>query len=685
MTATPPLAKRQEQLTTIHGRQLVDAYHWLRDYKWPEVSDAEVLAYIEAENAYTEAVLAPAKGLQDQLYKEMRARIQETDQSVSVLERGFYYYTRTEEGKEYFISCRRKGDMQAPEEVILDVNKLAEGKAYLQLGGFALSDDQKLLAYSIDDNGGERYLVQVKDLASAEIIDAAVSDSMGQLVWHKKLPGFYYTKLNAEWRPTKVLFHRLGTSQAEDQLIYEEQDPIFHMHISLSQSERYLEIATGSSTTSEVWLQDLHDPLTKLQLVAGRREGHEYSVYDHEREGFFILTNDRGRNFRLVRCRDINTGEASWQELIAHDPEVYLNYLCIYNEYWALAYRRAGLVHIRLYNWQNNSFYELPFAEPSYVAGISYSHKDEGELRYSYESLAQPTTQYALDFATHAVTTLKIDNIPSGYDHAAYKTERIFAPSGEVQVPISLVYRRDSFKSDGSNPLYLYGYGSYGYAMSANFRRNMISLLDRGYVFAIAHIRGGDEMGYGWYEQAKFANKHLTFDDFIACAEHLVACKYASAGRIAIHGGSAGGMLMGAVTNMRPDLWGAVVADVPFVDVLNTMLDETLPLTPPEFKEWGNPKDLPIFEAMLAYSPYDNVTAKAYPPILALAGLTDPRVSYWEPAKWVAKLRHLKTDSNMLLLKTHMGAGHGGPSGRFAYLEEVALIYSFILTAMDRQ
>jgi len=657
-----------------------DPYGWMRDPAWPEVQDPAVLDYLRAENAYTDAMMAPFEELQKQLYQELRGRIQETDQSVPVFEKGYYYYTCQDEGKAYPIFCRRKGSMDNTEEVILDENVLAEGKEYLAVSAMSISHGQTLLAYSTDESGGERYTMQVKDLGTGALLPDRLEDTIDNVVWRHADPGFYYTKLDAEWRVRSVYYHRLGEEQSQDILVYYEEDPVFWVSIDLTASERYLVITSASNDSTELRLVDIVGDDASLQLVSPRREQHQYKLDHHPEEGFFILTNDQGRNFRLVRTHEGALGESHWKEVIAHDAAIYLKSIVLYRTHWVIAYRQKGLPHIRLERFADGTQYELAFAESSYVASIDYTHLEDTALRYRYESLATPVMTYALDLKDYSTKVLKVQQIPSGYDADAYHTTRVFALSeGGVEVPISLVYRKEHFRQDGSNPLYLYGYGSYGHAMWPYFRKNVISLLDRGYVFAIAHVRGGDEIGYAWYEQAKFAHKSLTFKDFIACAEHLIKERYTRAGNIAIHGGSAGGMLVGVAANWRPDLWKTVIADVPFVDVLNTMMDETLPLTPLEFKEWGNPKDPEIFEAIRAYSPYDNVEKKEYPSMLVLSGLSDPRVGYWEPTKWVAKLRAMKTDNNMLLLKTQMGAGHTGPSGRYAYLEEVALIYSFIL------
>ncbi len=681
----PPIAKKVPTETVVHGDRLVDDYAWLRDRAYPEVKDPEVIAYLQAENAYLDEVLAPQRGLRDALFEELKARIKEDDSTVPYRYGDYWYYQRFETGQQYPIRCRRAGSPDGPEQVILDQNKLAEGLEYLSVRAAAPSPDHRLLAYSMDDDGSERYRLCIKDLQTgAELPDEIVGTS-GGVTWANPADGpptFFYTELDEHLRPKRVFRHAVGTEQSDDVLVYEEDDPRFFLGIGKTRCERFLMISASAKDTSEVWLIPADRPEAAPQVVERRRDGHEYDV-ETAGDAFYILTNDTHRNFRLVTAPLDQPGMAGWLEVIAASDAVYLTALDGFRSHLVIFAREDGLRRVQIMDVATGKVAPVAFPDPVFTVGDNVNAEFETDrVRLSYTSLVAPPSVIECAFDGHALTTLKVQEIPSGYEADLYTSERLTATAADgTRVPISLVTRKDR-ASPG--PLYLYGYGSYGFGLDPTFSTGRLSLLDRGFAVAIAHIRGGDEMGYHWYEDGKLGHKMNTFTDFVACAEHLIAAGYTTAGDIAIAGGSAGGMLMGAVINMRPELFRACVAHVPFVDCLATMLDDTLPLTPPEFKEWGNPENEDAYGWIKAYSPYDNVRAQAYPHLLVTAGISDPRVTYWEPAKWVAKLRATKTDDHLLLLKTNMSAGHGGPSGRFEGLKEVALEYAFLFRVFGK-
>ncbi len=678
----PPIAKKVESKQNIHDFELVDNYHWLRDSNWPQVSDKEIIDYLKLENKYTENFFAPNKSMQDALYKELIGRIKLADRSVPIKERNYHYFHETTEVSDYPIHLRK--DITGKKEVILDENREAENYEYFDVGTISISPNEKLMAYSIDTNGDEHYSLFVKDLSNSTLLEDKIDNVLGSIIWDEKNTGFYYTKVNDKWRPNKLYYHKLGDKQNNDKLIYHEKDNTFSISISKSSDYKYILISVSSSTSAEIRYIKADDLENQIHLLIERRKDHLCSA-DHFHNYFYIKTNDNGKNFRLTRVDDQNYKKENYQELIPCSSQIYLTDFSLYDHYLVIETKERGLpkIHIMDYDLQNKESIDYP--DPTYTASVIYSCSDDDGVLIYYSSMNAPTTIFKYLFNNKQLVTLKVQEIPSGYNKDDYQSERIFVESREknTKIPVSLVYKKSLFIKNGSNPLFLYGYGSYGISVPPSFNSSIISLLDRGFVYAIAHIRGGTDLGFDWYESAKFLNKKRTFYDFIDVAKYLANNKYTSEGNIAIAGGSAGGMLVGNVINEAPELFKAAIADVPFVDVLNTMLDETLPLTPGEFKEWGNPKEKEYFDYIKSYSPYDNVKAQSYPHLYVLAGLNDPRVTYWEPAKWVAKLRDIKLDSNLLILDTNMDTGHGGKSGRFDRFKEVAKKYLFILKVFD--
>jgi len=674
----PPRAPQKPYSYTRHGYTIEDPWHWLKDEDYPEVNDPEVLDYLKAENAYFEAVMAPHKPLIEKIYEEMKARLKEDDYSVPARDGAWEYWWQFQPGAQYRDWYRRPV-AGGEAELLLSEPQLAEGLEYFRLGTLEVSPNGRLMAYSADTNGSERFTLKVRDLDARADLDVEIPGTIGDVVWDAASEGFFYTLVNENWRPYVVKYHRLGTPVAQDAVVYEEADGGFFIDISHTQSRRFLVVSTADHVTSEVRLVPLADPLAKPLLVSPRQTGREYDV--DEREGtLYIRTNDTHKNFRVVTARLDNPG--AWEELIPGSDEHYIRDLISFRNALVIEERVNGLDQIRMRDYGGGEHY-VSFPEPVYTVSVDENREYEvTALRLRYESMVTPRTTFDYDLSRRELVTRKVQEIPSGYDPRQYETVRIMAPARDgAQIPVSIVYKK-GFRRDGSQPLHLYAYGAYGLATPPNFSTVRLSLLDRGFAYAIAHIRGGDEMGYQWYLDGKLDKRQNTFNDFVDAARALIQQGYASAGNISISGGSAGGELMGAVTNMNPELWRAVVAHVPFVDVLNTMQDESLPLTPMEWPEWGNPiTDKTAFETIRAYSPYDNVEAKDYPPLLITGGLNDPRVTYWEPAKWAARLRATKTDDNLLLLKINMGAGHGGKSGRFASLYEDAEEYVFILKA----
>jgi oligopeptidase B len=659
----------------LHGDTRIDNYFWLRDR-----SDPDVIPYLEAENRFTEEVMAPAKSLQETLYHEILGRIQETDVSAPVKRDDYFYYTRTEEGQAYSIQCRKHGSLVAPEEILLDANVLAEGQKYFRLGNFAVSPDHRLLAYSTDLEGDESYTIQVKNLATGELLPDRIANTYYTLEWANDNRTFFYTVLDQTKRPYRAVRHELGSPS--DTSVYQEDDGRFALGLSKTRSRRFVFIELSSPLTSELRYLEASEPRGEFRVMLPRRQNVEYDA-THHGEYFFIRTNDQAKNFRLMRTPVSDPAATAWHEVIPARADVTIEGVDSFEDHLAIYERERGIETISIRD--GSGAYYIEFPEPVYTVSASGNAEYKTNLlRFSYTSLVTPTSVFDYNVRTRERELKKQYQVRGGYDASQYESERIFAkaPDG-VEVPVSLVYRKN-FERNGASPLLLYGYGAYGHSIDPRFSSDRLSLLDRGFVFAIAHIRGGAELGEEWHDHGKLLEKRNTFTDFIACAEHLISARYTSADRLAIMGGSAGGLLMGAVLNLRPEWFHAAIAKVPFVDTLNTMLDPTLPLTMAEYEEWGDPEDKQYYDYIRSYSPYDNVAPRAYPMMLVTAGLNDPRVSYWEPAKWVAKLRALKTDANVLLLKTDMGSGHFGPSGRYEGIKEVAFDYAFLLMAMDR-
>ncbi len=675
---TPPIAARRPHSFTAHGITIEDDYAWLKDPDYPEVGDPDVLAYLEAENAYFEAVMAPRQPLVDRLYEEMKARIKEDESSVPQKDGDYLYWTAFETGGQYR-KWWRKPVAGGEDELLLDEPALAEGKEYFRLGAFAVSNDATLLAYAIDDSGAERFEVRVKNLETGEHLPEVIPGMLSEIVWTADDSGFLYGLANDQWRTDNARFHRLGTPVEDDVELFHEDDEGYRVAVAETSDRQWIVIGTGDHVTSEIRLLPANDPFAKPILVAPRQEGREYDVDAHDGT-LLIHTNDTDPMWRLCTAKIDAPGE--WRELIPADPHFYMTGVECYRDFFVVEGRLDGLDQIAIHRYDAPTVAQrITFPEASYAAGLGDNPEYAVDtLRLGYESMVTPGTVYDYDVATGDLTVLKVQEIPVGYDAGGYATERLkITVRDGTEVPVSIVYPA-GFKRDGSQPLFLYAYGAYGYAIPPGFSTGRLSLLDRGLAYAIAHIRGGDDLGQQWYHDGKLEKRTNTFNDFVDVAKGLIDAGWTSAGRIATAGRSAGGELMGVIVNSDPELWGAVIADVPFVDVLNTMMDAELPLTPGEWPEWGNPiEDRAAFELIRSYSPYDNVRAQAYPPMFISGGLNDPRVTYWEPAKWAAKLREMKTDDNLLLLKTNMGAGHGGKSGRFESLREAAEEHAFVL------
>jgi len=676
----PPIAKQIPFSYTVGDHVIQDEYFWLRDKAWPNVSDKEVLDYLKSENDYAEkAFFGNFKKEKQKLFDEIKARIKLTDKSEEVQKDEYYYYSRTEEKFDYPIYCRRKGS-DGKEEVFLDVNLLAKGKKYTKIGALSVSPDHNMLAYSIDHLGNERYTIQVLDLRTGKYLSENIKDTIGTVVWHQnpsKL-GLFYALADENWRATQVFFHPLD-SKEPDQLILKEENPLYHFSLGLSSSKKFLLINDGGGQENQVYTIDLSTTLIIPKLFSPMRTKVLYNL-EHNKDNFYILTNDISSQFRLVTTNLQDTEDKFWQEYIPADKDGYLESFNITQKYLILNYKKQALPVIKVLDLDSREEKQLNFPDASYTASGYSTNFFIDDMRVSYSSLARPNTIYSYNFQENRLDVIKVTEIPSGFDPNDYKAVLHWTENNGIKVPVSILYKKSLVKFDGLNPLYLYGYGSYGIGMTPAFRSSIISLVDRGFVFAIAHVRGGDELGYEWYESAKFLNKKRTFEDFIAVSEDLITNKYTSKSNIVICGGSAGGLLVGNVINTAPELYKAAIAHVPFVDILNTMLDSSLPLTPGEYKEWGNPaEDDKIFDYIKSYSPYDNVQKKHYPTLFITTSISDPRVGYFEPAKWVAKLRKNKLDDNMLLFKTNLDTGHQGASGRFDYLKEVADDYLFIL------
>jgi oligopeptidase B len=662
-----------------HGQVLEDPYHWLRDPAYPEVNDPDILAYVAAENDYFDAAMAPHQGLISTLFEEMKGRIKEDDRSVPVRNGAFVYWWAFEPGAQYRQWYRRPAG-GGPDQLIFDEAAEASGKAYFRLDELEVSPDGRLIATMVDDEGSERFKLRIRDLETGADLETVTDMGIGTPVWSADGTSILFCEVNDQWRSYRARLHRLGQPVGEDVSVYEEEDPGFTVNIARAQDRSLIFIASGNSSTSEIRFVPAASPDSTPIVIAARKEGRRYDV-DSSHGRLWVLANDEHINFRLAEA-DPATPDI-WTTVIAGSDHVYLRAVSAFRDHLAITERVDGLDQLVLRGYDGNEK-RIPFDEPSYSASFGSNPEYAPDAyRIGYTSMVTPATVYDYHPAEDRLEVLKIAEIPSGYDPGLYASERLTLPARDgKRVPVSIVYRRD-FPRDGSGKLFLYGYGAYGHAIAPYFSAIRMSLLDRGYAYAIPHIRGGDDLGYGWYLDGKLEHRANSFNDFVDCARGLVAAGFARPRQIAIRGGSAGGELVAAVANSDPDLWGAVVADVPFVDVLNTMLDDSLPLTPLEWPEWGNPlADKAAFETILSYSPYDNVRAQAYPPMLITAGLHDPRVTYWEPAKWTARLRALKTDANLLLLKTNIGAGHGGKSGRWDSIHEEAEAFAFVLTQM---
>jgi oligopeptidase B len=688
-TTAAPIARRIHTETLLHGTTLVDDYAWLR-----EKQDPAVTAYLEAENAYAESVMAPLAGLREQLYQEMLSHVKQTDVSVPYRDGAWWYYTRTEEGRQYAIHCRRAGTDSAmsddsPEEVVLDGNRLAEGHAFFALGASDITDDGRWLAYTTDTTGFRQYTLHIKDLATGETLAGEV-ERVGSIVWAADHQTLFYTVEDEEQkRQFQFWHHTRGAAHSDDVLVYQDDDERFNLGAGRTRDGKFIVLESASHTTTESRVLPAAQPEGEFTVISPREDEHEYSV-EHRNGFWFIRTNDRGRNLRLVTAPVATPSREHWAEWIPHRADVMLEDVDLFANFFVACEREGGLPRLRVWRFDGNGpeaklTSEIAFPEPAYDTHPHINRVFEtSTFRYAYQSLVTPSSVFEYDPATGVSKLLKQVEIPAGFDRTLYASERVFATAQDgVQVPVSLVYRKNKRVAPNSgsaqNPLYVYGYGSYGYSLPIGFSGNRLSLLDRGVVMAYAHIRGGGDLGKPWHDAGKMLMKRDTFTDFIAAVEHLTAAGYGDPARVAIEGGSAGGLLMGAVVNLRPDLFRAVLSHVPFVDVMNTMLDASLPLTVPEYEEWGDPNDETYFHYMLSYSPYDQLKETSYPSMLVKTSLHDSQVMYWEPAKYVAKLRTLKTDSNPLLLVTNMQAGHGGSSGRYDYLKEIAFDYAFLL------
>lgn len=674
----PPIAAKIPHSFEIHSQKIDDEYAWLRDPKWPVVTDEKIMSHLNAENQYYKNFFHELEGKKTEIFEELKGRIKLADQSTYIKKDNYFYYTRTEADSEYPIYCRKENSMSGTEEILLDVNELAKGKKYTSVGAFSVSPDHTLVAYSVDFTGNEHYSVRVLDIVSQNHLTDAIENTAGGIVWHEELPGFFYTPTTENWRFDRIMFHKLGSEATTDILVLHEPNPLYNVSIYKSGSKKYIFASVNGHETNEIFVMPMSDHKFTLELMRPKQDKIYYDA-DHNGKYFYIKTNLDAKNYKIMRA-DINGFQDSnaWEEYVAEQNDKYLISFDLSKNYLILNYKNLGLPFIKIKDLNDDQEKTIHFPDQAFTASAGQANFEENDIRVYYSSLARPSTTYNYDFNSEKLSILKVQEIPSGLNSDDYKVERIWAENDGVKIPISLFYKKSLFKKDGSNPLYLYGYGSYGISIPPTFRNTAISLVNRGFVFAIAHIRGGDDLGQDWYESAKFLNKKKTFEDFIASAKHLISEKYTRENNIVICGGSAGGLLIGNSINTNPELFKAAIAHVPFVDVVSSMLDESLPLTPGEFKEWGNPKDKEYFDYMMSYDAYNNVKKQNYPNLLVTAGLSDPRVGYWEAAKWVARMRESKTDDNIIIFKTNMEAGHSGASGRFDYLKEAAEDLVFI-------
>ena len=683
----PPAAEKQTHVTEIHGLQLKDDYFWMRlsdDQKEaaePDEQTAKVVDYLNRENAYTKEVMNGTEAFQESLFNEIVGRIKQDDQSVPLLDNGYFYYSRYEEGKEYAIYCRKQGSLDAKEQVMLNVNEMAEGFNYYAVSGRSVSTNNNLLAFSVDTVSRREYTLQFKDLTTGEILADRIPGTTGGATWANDNKTVYYSKKDpTTLRSSRIFKHVLGTDASQDVLVFEEADETFSCGIGKSKSEQYLMIASYSTVSNEWRYLDANTPNGEWKIIQPRERNLEYSC-SHYGEHFYITTNRDAKNFKLVRTPIHATTYENWEDVLPHRDETLLEGVDIFKDYLVVSERTEGLNQIRVKRWDDAEDYYIQFPDPAYSAYVGANPDfDTKQLRYGYNSMTTPSSVFEMDMVSQATNLLKQQEVLGGsFDPANYESERVMVEARDgTKVPVSIVSRK-GVKKDGNNPFLLYAYGSYGYSMDAGFSSTRLSLLDRGFVYAIAHIRGGQEMGRDWYEDGKMFNKKNTFTDFVDCGQAMVDLGYTSPQHLYAMGGSAGGLLMGAVINMAPALFNGVIAAVPFVDVINTMLDESIPLTTGEFDEWGNPKNKDSFDYMMSYSPYDNVTAQDYPHMLVTTGYWDSQVQYWEPAKWMAKLRDTKTGDNLLIMDCNMETGHGGASGRFKRLRETAMEYAFFM------
>ncbi|HEY0678711.1 MAG TPA: S9 family peptidase [Chitinophagaceae bacterium] len=676
----PPDAEKKPKELVAHGDTRIDEYYWMNDYFKKGPDSAKVVEYLKAENAYLDTMMAGTKAMQEKLFEEMKARIKEKDESVPALSNGYYYYTRTEEGKQYYKYCRKKGSLDAAEEILLDVDEMAKGHNYYGVAGFNVSPDNKLMAFGVDTVSRRQYVIHVKNLETGEILPDKMTETTGGSAWANDNKTLFYTSKNpVTLLSEKIKKHKLGSDGNKDVVVYDEKDPSNYIGVSKTRSEKYILIRSEATLSSEYRYLDADKPDGNFQVFHPRTKEVLYTPV-HWNDRFFVLTNWNAKNFRLMEVSPGKTGSENWKEVIANRPDVLLEDLDAFRDHLVISERKNGLLQLRVRNMKDASEHYLDFGEPAYTAGVGFTPEyNTTVLRYNYSSLTTPNSVYDYNMDSKERKLMKEQEVVGGYDKSGFVTERLYAPADDgSKIPVSLVYKK-GIEKNGTAPLLLYGYGSYGASMDAYFSSNRLSLLNRGFVFAIAHVRGGQEMGRQWYDDGKMMKKKNSFTDFIDCAEYLIEQKYTSKEHLYAQGGSAGGLLMGAVVNMRPDLWNGVLAAVPFVDVITTMSDPTIPLTTNEYDEWGNPADKESYMYMKSYSPYDNLEKKAYPNMLVTTGLHDSQVQYFEPAKWVARLRDVKTDSNVLLLYTNMSAGHGGASGRFDYLRDVAREYGFLL------
>ena len=674
----PPSVEKIKKELIEHGNIRTDNYFWLN-----QIDNPKVLEYLIAENNYTDEMLKHTEAIQEKLYNEIIGRIKQDDVSVPYKDNGYFYFTRYEDGKEYPVYCRKKGTMEAAEEILINVNEMAKGQKFLNVTGLSVSMDNKFLSYGVDTVGRRKYNIFIKNLETGEIYNEKLPNSTGYAAWSNDNKTLFYTRKDKALRAYKIFRHKLGDSSSDDKEIYHEKDETFNTAVYKTKSDKFLIIGSFSIISSEYRILSADEPDGDFRIFQQRESDVEYYI-DHYLNIFYIKTNLKAKNFRLMKTPVDKTTKENWQEIIPNRKNVLLEEMEIFNDYLVLQEKKNGLNHLRIIGLIDKSDQYLDFAEAAYSASIDRNPEfNTGVLRYSYTSLITPRSIIDYNMRTGEKIILKQDEVLGGYNKDDYVVERLKAVADDgTKIPLSLVYKK-GIRKDGSNPLLLYGYGAYAISTEPVFNSTRLSLLDRGFIFAIAHIRGGQEMGRSWYEDGKLLKKKNTFTDFINCAEFLIKEKYTSKEKLCIMGASAGGLLVGAVINMRPDLFKAVVANVPFVDVITTMLDESIPLTTGEFYEWGNPKSKDFYDYILSYSPYDNVEGKDYPAMLVMTGLNDSQVQYWEPSKWVAKLRDTKTNSNILLLKTNMQAGHGGASGRFEKFKEVAMEYTFLLDQLS--